>query len=244
MSKSVVTILVTASAEWANRGHFIEIGLAAGLEPDEVRSLADTHMIEMQQRMSSALAWAYSTASTRYPEAQIVLLHSSVGAEKEAARIWQRQGLTAQEVRTDWENDGKNAGYARNTRAIAAQPDVVLGFQFDRSPVVEDCVSKAVAADVPVWLWRDVNHEALRVVRVDHGNVMEVYPSLGRGHRTKYEILMRDGAQPALVPVFEAGADVPEQHHFDGHIDRCNRCAKPKHKGRCRKADLEAVASL
>lgn len=222
-----VNIAVTASVEWANYTRLVQALEQSGLAADEIAAAADRQTTHEMKRMQAALAWAYNVALTKGADAEVTLHHGDVaGGERYAAQVWSRHGLPVHKWPTDREQFGwPRAGFERNEAMIASRPDVVLAFQIDRSVGVEQVVSLAVAADIPVFLWQEIDGQDVEVVTVTHENIMDIYPRRGEGI-TRYESAMRKGTPlPVSVP--------PTYYDATSGIERCGECGKPVHVGFC-----------
>ena len=113
-----------------------------------------------------------------------VIHGAAPGLDTHADVLCRRLGVTPQLFPADWTGPCRDAcppghrrmrqgrlycpmaGHYRNQAMVDQGPDVVLAFNLDGSRGTADCVTRALATDVDVWLWSvDSNAHHLQSLR-------------------------------------------------------------------------------
>lgn len=81
--------------------------------------------------------------------AGLIMTGGSTGAEA-AAKAWANEhGVKCMVYEPDWDNDGVDAIFERNTKMVDDGADVCLAFPMHQSTGTVDCVEKADCAGIP-----------------------------------------------------------------------------------------------
>lgn len=84
----------------------------------------------------------------------IVLVHGAArGADVIARDIWTGGGLPDEPHPADWKTYGRAAGPRRNQEMVDLGADLVLAFPSPDSIGTRDCIRKARAAGIKVWVY-------------------------------------------------------------------------------------------
>jgi hypothetical protein len=197
----------------------------------------------------AALAQVAATLSERGDSAEFHM--SDLKSEAAVAALATSAGwAVAPLAHTEFSKD-TNAGFVRVDDAIAGlEPFAVITFGFSRSALVEHAVARAVSSGVHVHAheWSPQSRLARRGW-LNADTIEQFYTPFPDPNRwTAWQRIQRMNAPADSPMVFDiaavaAAAEAYAPNHYDGHVDRCNKCAAPKHKGRCTKAALALVAA-
>jgi hypothetical protein len=132
-----VRILVTGSREWTDR---------AAIEKALIRL---ARLIDAERPSGNYFAYIQREPLT----AQVTVVHGSYrGADTLADAVASELGWTVEAHPADWVLYGDDAGPIRNTEMVEAGADVCVAFPGPKSKGTWDCIRKAAAAGIPVWI--------------------------------------------------------------------------------------------
>ncbi len=251
---NTVAVLVVASPGWMNPSRYtkmVEGALRDAGSTDHTAASVQAMVAEAVNAQAAITYAALSSIRSRIEAAgDTMVLHVSDLASEVAVRtLWVADGHAAAEpIETSFSKD-TNAGFYRVNDTIASvEPFAVVTFSIGRSSLTEHAVamsvSKGIHANAHEWTLAD---GLVKRGWITADNIMAFYPPFADSNRwTAWERIQRTNTPVAMtfdLDAIKAAAATYEPNHFDGHVDRCNRCAAPKHKGRCTKAALAAVGA-
>lgn len=239
MSASV-NVLVVASPAW--------------LQPTKISRLVDgaasdeqlNAMVNDQAAITYANLAQVAKDLASKGAGEMVLHTSDLRSEVLVRSLWEQfGGKVAPSIETTWEKDPM-AGFKRVDSTLRdLAPFIVVTFGVNRSSLVEHAVAQGVASGIHVYAseWTPANGLERRGW-ITATNIESFYPLHEDANRwTAWQRIQRTGVQTSIafdLTAIKAASEAYAPHHFDGHVDRCNKCGVPKHKGRCKNADLVA----
>ena len=87
------------------------------------------------------------------PRGSTIVTGGARGADQLAETIAHALGFEVETYLADWQRDGQGAGFARNLRMLASEPDLVLAFQRDGSRGTQHVIDEARKRGIAVQVW-------------------------------------------------------------------------------------------
>lgn len=88
------------------------------------------------------------------PQDAVLVVGDADGADRLAARCWQRAGLEVELHRADWDVHGRRAGMIRNAEMVDSGVDFCVAFSVDDSRGTAHCLNAATRSLVPTRVLR------------------------------------------------------------------------------------------